>query len=472
MSGLGERGLGGGHAGAGLALVPEIAQRQLERRQRRQHVVGTGRDAHGADPQRGRADLVESGADEDAVLLAHPSDHGRRLHALGRADARHRVRHDGGIGEHLEPHGGHAGAQRAAGDGVPARAVGHALLQDQAHGHLQGAREMGRNRDGLPPRGAVGDLAAARDGHPVVAPAQQVVRVGLRLLLALLHGPPGARAHGHQGHAERRRQALLRARHVEVHAPLVGADVEPGDRRHGVEHEERPDRARKRADLGRRIRGAGGGLVVHEGDGLRPYALGLPGQAVHVQARAPLDRELGGIGADAAHDLAHEQAEGAGTHHQHAVARLDHRERARLERGPSRARHDEDLALRLEDVAQGQGGRLQHALVERAVVLDGGGLVHGLDDGERQLRRAGDHEHRTRLHLGPVDRRRHGHLLGGSVRGTASNRRRLYHRAITGPSSPALPRAGLRTRRRSWSAAGRIGRSSRSRGEPPRGDGG
>ena len=33
-----------------------------------------------------------------------------------------------------------------------------------------------------------------------------------------------------------------------------------------------------------------------------------------------------------------------------------------------------------------------------------GRLVHGLDHRERQLRRAGDHEHRTRVALGPVDR--------------------------------------------------------------------
>ena len=59
-----EGGLGGGDAGARLGLVAEITQGQLQRRQRRQHVLRTGRDAHGADAQRARPDLVEPGADQ------------------------------------------------------------------------------------------------------------------------------------------------------------------------------------------------------------------------------------------------------------------------------------------------------------------------------------------------------------------------------------------------------------------------
>ena len=41
-----------------------------------------------------------------------------------------------------------------------------------------------------------------------------------------------------------RPDAFLGARHVEVHAPLVGADVETGDGRHGVQEEGRPRAAR------------------------------------------------------------------------------------------------------------------------------------------------------------------------------------------------------------------------------------
>src|SRR5438876_4279959 len=92
LSGVGEGRLGGGDAGAGLALVPEVAERQLERRQGRQHVVRAGGHGHRADAQGARAHLVEAGADQDAILVPHPSDDGGRIDALRRLHARHGVR--------------------------------------------------------------------------------------------------------------------------------------------------------------------------------------------------------------------------------------------------------------------------------------------------------------------------------------------------------------------------------------------
>src|SRR3989442_3929582 len=79
---VGEGGLGGRDAGAGLALVAEVAERQLERRQGRQHVVRAGGPRHGADAQGARAHLVESGPDEDAVLIPHPGDDAGRIDGL------------------------------------------------------------------------------------------------------------------------------------------------------------------------------------------------------------------------------------------------------------------------------------------------------------------------------------------------------------------------------------------------------
>src|SRR4029453_5940262 len=59
-----EGGLRGADARARLGLVPEIAQGQLERRQRRQDVLRAGGDPHGADPQRGGPELVDPGPHE------------------------------------------------------------------------------------------------------------------------------------------------------------------------------------------------------------------------------------------------------------------------------------------------------------------------------------------------------------------------------------------------------------------------
>ena len=90
---------------------------------------------------------------------------------------------------------------------------------------------------------------------------------------------------------------------------------------------------------------------MHQRDGLGLQAVGLAGQPVEIETGAPLDRELGHVGSDSAHDLAHETAEHASAYHQDLVTRLDDRQRAGLQRRAARARHDEDLALGLEHLA-------------------------------------------------------------------------------------------------------------------------
>src|SRR5207249_3353163 len=73
-------------------------------------------------------------------------------------------------------------------------------------------------------------------------------------------------------------------------------------------------------------------------------------------------------------------------------------------------------------VAQGERRRLEDLLVEAPIVLDGRRLVHRLDDGERELGRAGNHEDGTRVALGPVDRQGHDRLLCSGVRGAGASR--------------------------------------------------
>src|SRR6266704_6026015 len=60
----------------------------------------------------------------------------------------------------------------------------------------------------------------------------------------------------------------------------------------------------------------------------------------------------------------------SGAHDENTVARLDHRQGAGLERRAPRARHDDHLVRRLEDLAQRQRRGLEDLLVEAPVVLD------------------------------------------------------------------------------------------------------
>jgi hypothetical protein len=77
---------------------------------------------------------------------------------------------------------------------------------------------------------------------------------------------------------------------------------------------------------------------VHERDGLGAQPLGLARQPIEVQTRPELHRELGQVGADPIHDLAHQEAELPGADYQHAIPRLDDGQRTGLERGTTRAR--------------------------------------------------------------------------------------------------------------------------------------
>ena len=145
---------------------------------------------------------------------------------------------------------------------------------------------------------------------------------------------------------------------------------------------------------------------MHEGERLGPQPLGLTRQAVQVEARAQLDRELGPVGADPIHDLAHQDAELASADHEHTVAGLDHGQGAGLERRATGSGKQHDLVLGLEHLAERERRRLEHFFVEAPIVLDRRRLIHGLDHRERELRRTGDHEDGTRMTLGPIDGQR------------------------------------------------------------------
>src|SRR3989475_3173812 len=197
--------------------------------------------------------------------------------------------------------------------------MGQPLLEDQPHGRAHGRGEMRRHRHGLTPGRAVRHLASARHRDPPLLPAQEVVRPAPRRLAPMLHDLPRPGTHGDERHAEGRGQALLRAGHVEVHAPLVRAHVDPRDRGDRVQEEERADRARDLPDLRGRVGRAGRRLVVDQRDRLRARTLSLALQACQVEARSPLHRELGPVGAGPVHDLAHEYAELTRADHEHAV---------------------------------------------------------------------------------------------------------------------------------------------------------
>src|SRR3989441_1122196 len=120
-----------------------------------------------------------------------------------------------------------------------------------------------------------------------------------------------------------------------------------------------------------------------------------------------LDAELRELGADAVHDLAHQDPELTRADDEHTIARLDDGDGAGLQRRPTRARHQDDLTLRLEHLAQRLRRRLQHALVEGAIVLDRRRLVPCLDDARGQLGAATTHEQWTPEALRRAERYRH-----------------------------------------------------------------
>ena len=363
-----------------------------------------------ADAQRGRAHLVEPGADQDAVVVAHVRDDGGGIDPRGCLEARHRIREERVMREHLHPHRVEASAEGPTRRGMAAEAMVEPLLEDEAGGDTEGVGEVGRNRDRLAAGRAVGNMAAARHRDPVFLPAQEVIGPRARLVLPALHGIPRRRAHGHDGHAERGGEALLGAGHVEVHAPLVGPDVDAREGRDGVEHEERPVPLDHAGDVRGGVGRPGRGLVVDHGHDLGADPGDLLVEAVEVEGLSPLDGELRHLGPDADHDLAHERAEHTRHDDEHPIARLDHRDGGGLERGAARARHDDDLTpRRLEDLAQVERDRLEDLRVEVQVVLDRRRLVHRLDDRPRQLGGPGDHENGTALGHAPTDGRIHDH---------------------------------------------------------------
>ena len=135
------------------------------------------------------------------------------------------------------------------------------------------------------------------------------------------------------GQARRHHEALLRARDADVHAPLVHAEVDGGERAHRVDEEERGVvRGIHRAAHGGHVaRHAGRGFIVRHQHGLVAVGgvgLQLVGENLDRDALAP--RNVDDVHLEA-HPLAHvdpEQRELAEARDQHLVSgrqRVDHR---------------------------------------------------------------------------------------------------------------------------------------------------
>ena len=134
-------------------------------------------------------------------------------------------------------------------------------------------------------------------------------------------------------HAGRQHQALLRAADRDVDAPFVVAVVGRGERRDGVDHEQRrmAGGVDRLADLRDRRQRAGRGLVVQDADRLDLLVLvfaELGFDRLRIDALAPVGGDELRLEAEPLGHLLPQRGELAGLDHQHAVAgrqRVDQR---------------------------------------------------------------------------------------------------------------------------------------------------
>ncbi len=266
------------------------------------------------------------------------------------------------VAEHLETPGPDGGA---GGGAVALMAVEHGvepLLVEHRDRFVEPVEEVCRRRVGEVP---------ARVRFPHVAPVPvgaAEARAPVRL--------ERLRAHRVERQSRRQHQPLLRAGDGDVDAPFVEAEVERGEARDRVDHQER--RVARRVDraphVGDGRDGARGGFVVDDADGLNCVVAVLPQSRldpVGIGPAPPVALQRLGVEAEPARHLGPERGEVAGLVHQHLVARVEHvHERGFPGASPGGGK-DEDLAPGLEDPlhagkrAAAHGGKVRSAMVNR-----------------------------------------------------------------------------------------------------------
>ena len=282
--------------------------------------LGPGVVAHQADPPDGGGVLPDAGADLDVVALEQPGADRRRVDAVGHA-------HGGELGEavalgreQLEPELLQAVLEQPAGLVVAGPDVLEALLGDPGQARVQADDHRHR-------RGVVVGPAALAGGFAHVAPQQAEVEVpAAGLLHAAVEGPVVDRERREAG---RDTEALLGAGVPDVDPPLVGEQLDPGDRGDRVGDQQRVALGRaERRDVGAH---AGRGLGVHRGvqGGCR---VGVE-HPLDVDRLPPLVLDGDDLGAAAGGDVAHPLAEETVHADDHDVAVVDRVDERRLHAG-------------------------------------------------------------------------------------------------------------------------------------------
>ena len=205
------------------------------------------------------------------------------------------------------------------------------------------------------------------------------------------------RAHGHDAEAGGQHEALLRAGHGAVDAPLVHPEVDAADRAHAVHHEERGmlGVVQRLPDPGHVAGDAGGGLVVGEEHGLDLVRLvGREGLLVALDRRAltPLGVEHVDLEAEPLGHVDPEMAEHAEARREHPVARAKGVGERGLPRARAAGREDVGLAGRgLEDLLEvlrapgprASGNRTSGGPPSRRAWRGGRGRAYSWDPGRR-----------------------------------------------------------------------------------------
>ncbi len=239
-------------------------------------------------------------AGHDEAELAELAVEGLPLQVFGDPGSGDGVRSEVRIGQELEAEGLKSGSDGGANGGVALPDVLEAFLLHQ----VEGGVELEHDRH----CGSPGRLAGF--GARLVSGEVEVELGHLRRR----GGFPGARRDGHERKPGRDHPGLLRAADDDVEAPRVGLERDRAEAADGVYEDERVGRfvLDRGGEDGDRVGDGGGGLVLRHQDGL-PRAAGLDGLAnlCRIRGLAPLEGELGDVGAVDGGDLGEPVAERA-----------------------------------------------------------------------------------------------------------------------------------------------------------------
>ena len=277
----------------------------------------------------------------------------------------------------LEAPGAHRAARRLGEAVVAGEHVVEPFLVQHVDADGEPVQHLGRRRVG-----EEADLVHVE--HVVPGPERLQQLRGLRRRQRLV-------ADRIERHAGRQHQALLRAADGDVDAPLVVAVVGRGERRDGVDQEQRrmAGGVDRLADFGDRRQAAGRGLVVQDADRLDLVRLVLAQvllDHLRVGADAPVGLDEFRLEADLLGHHLPERGELAGLDHQHAVAGRQRVDQRRFPRAGAGRGVDDDRVGGLEDgldafeAALGELGEFRTAMVDDR-------RVHGAQDAVGQRRR-------------------------------------------------------------------------------------